>query len=142
MSHFKLRPRWLAAGGYSLYFVAGFAFYFYSETTLKDLLGSFGFVLWTGMLLAGSLTSFWGAIKSHDAIELIGLPGISTSLVVYAGFLLSRISESPTPGIVVGFAAICAAAALGSIGRTYEVYWLVRIKTKVGRRIRDDEDEE
>ena len=140
MSHFKLRPRWIAAFGYALYFVAGFAFYFYSETALKDLLGTLGFTVWTGMLLIGSISSFFGVMKRSDAVELIGLPGISTSLIVYSGFLLSRANESPTPGVVIGFAAICAAAALGSIGRTYEVFWLVKIKTKVGRRIRDDEE--
>lgn len=140
MSHFKLRPRWIAASGYLLYFTAGAAFFFFSETALKELLGGFGFVLWTGMLLIGSVISFWGVVKNIDAVELIGLPGIVTSLVVYSGFLMSRVEDSPTPGILVGFAAVFAAAALGAIGRTYEVYGLVKIKSKVGRDIRDDDE--
>lgn len=135
-----LRPRWIMAACYSLLACAGFAFYFLSESELEILLGTVGFTLWNGMLLIGGFVSLLGILKGDSWMELIGLPGIITSLFVYAIFLLTRLDEATSVGVIIGFASICAASGFGLIGRTYEVYWLAKVKAKVGRQIQRDKE--
>lgn len=134
-----LRPRWVAVLTYALYALAGTAFMLLPNGGIKELLGSIGFFMWNFLLSFGGIICLIGAARKNHWLELVGLPGVVTGLGVYSLYIGSRVFESDTPGIVIGFSAICGGAAVGAIGRAYEVRTLTKINSRVSEQIREEE---
>ena len=122
------RPHWLSALTYLLLSGAGAAFLLLPTTGLKELLGTVGFVTWNLMLLLGGLLAVYGSFTRKHWFEIIGLPGVITSLLIYGIYIGFAVTRSDNPGVVLGLSLICLGASFSALGRLYEIYGLVRAR--------------
>lgn len=138
-----LRPRWLATITYATYLTAGVSFMFWATTPLYQSLGPVGLIVWNLTLIVGASVCLLGCLLRSYRVEMIGLPSLIVSLLVYSVsvghvVLAGTTTYSGRSGIVFGISAVFSAAAIGATGRLYELWHLTRITSRVGKEIRDE----
>ena len=132
------RPRWVTATAYLFYAIAGISFIFYQSSELRLYLGTFWFIVWNVNLALGGIIATIGALKEVKRIELIGIPGITIGLLVYALFLVREIPHSTSRGILLGFASIFMASCVDTIGRAIEIRKVLNISHRIHDEIDGD----
>lgn len=118
---------------YLSFSVAALAILFFPAPGVLELLGPNGLYVWNGSMLVGGVMSLFGAsIARKYMIELVGLPLLISSLMVYGITILALIDVSGPreDAVLVFLGCVIIGCALGLVGRTWEIW---KVSTVISR---------
>lgn len=117
------RNRFIYGGMYSLLLVAGAFFAFYPSQAILNALQSGLVYAWSGFLVTGGMSSFYGVARNKWHGEMIGLPLLSAANAIFAVALFLYAQTTPS----YGFGLIFMAFSFGCLARWRELRRLVKL---------------
>jgi hypothetical protein len=121
-------PRFILAVSYLAFALAGLFFMLWGPNVgIKLLLDTWGFYLWNSFLILGGVIGTFGAWRRKFRIEIIASPFLFSGLVVYGGYILSRVSASPQPGATAGLGTIFVGSGMLFLGKGLAI-WIHKIR--------------